>query len=68
MITDTVNSKDIGLKIIHYPEVRLAESATKEEVKFMERAFNTADIGCHIGNLLKRADAEIKIEGKITRV
>ena len=68
MATDAVNSKDRGLKIVHYPEVNMPKSATEEEIKFMERAFNTADMGCHIGNLLKRADAEIKIEGKITLV
>lgn len=65
MTTDAVNSKDKGLKIIHYPEVSLPVRATEEEIKFVERAFNTADMGCHIGNLLKRADADIKIEGKI---
>lgn len=68
MATDAVNSKDRALKIVHYPEVNMPKSATEEEIKFMERAFNTADMGCHIGNLLKRADAEIKIEGKITLV
>lgn len=65
MATDTVNSKDQGLKIVHYPEISMPETATEEEIKFVERAFNTADMGCHVGNLLKRADAEIKIEGKI---
>lgn len=65
MATDAVNSKDQGLKIVHYPEVTMLENATEEEIKFVERAFNTADMGCHVGNLLKRADAEIKIEGKI---
>ena len=68
MATDAVNSKNQGLKIVHYPEVNMPKTATEEEIKFMERAFNTADMGCHIGNLLKRADAEIKIEGKITLV
>lgn len=68
MATDAVNSKKQGLKIVHYPEVNMPKSATEEEIKFVERAFNTADMGCHIGNLLKRADAEIKIEGKITLV
>ena len=68
MATDAVNSKKQGLKIVHYPEVNMPKSATEEEIKFMERAFNIADMGCHIGNLLKRADAEIKIEGKITLV
>lgn len=65
MATDAVNSKDQGLKIVHYPEVTMPENATEEEIKFVERAFNTADMGCHVGNLLKRADAVIKIEGKI---
>ena len=65
MATDAVNSKDQGLKIVHYPEVTMPENATEEEIKFAERAFNTADMGCHVGNLLKRANAEIKIEGKI---
>ena len=68
MTTDAETSKDQGLKIIHYPEVNMPESATEEEIKFVERAFNTADMGCHIGNLLKRADAEIKIEGRITLI
>ena len=68
MATDAVNSKKQGLKIVHYPEVNMPKSATEEEIKFVERAFNTADMGCHIGNLLKRADADIKIEGKITLV
>lgn len=65
MTTDALNTKDKGLNIVHYPEISLPESATEEEIKFVERAFNTADMGCHVGNLLKRADAEIKIEGKI---
>ena len=65
MATDAVNSKDQGLKMVHYPEVSMPENTTEEEIKFVERAFNTADMGCHVGNLLKRADAEIKIEGKI---
>lgn len=65
METEAVNSKEKGLKIIHYPKVKLPENATEEEIKFVERAFTTSDMGCHIGNLLKKAGGSIDIQGEV---
>lgn len=48
MATDAVNSKDQGLKIMHYPEVSMPETSTEEEIKFVEHAFNTEDMGLKI--------------------
>ncbi|WP_366249559.1 OsmC family protein [Terribacillus aidingensis] len=55
-----------GFKLVHYPHVILSQDATEEQIESVKRTFLAADKACAVGNMLKKADAEITIEGKIT--
>ncbi|MDN4493230.1 OsmC family protein [Ureibacillus aquaedulcis] len=59
-------SKEEGFKIVHHPQMVLAAGATEEQVQLANRAFLAADKACAIGNLLKKADVGIDIEGKVS--
>lgn len=54
-----------GFKIIHYPIITLTAEATDAQVEATKRAFEGADKGCDIGNLLKVADVSIVVEGTV---
>lgn len=66
MDSEATLSKEEGLKIIHYPHITLSAEATEEQIQTANRAFMLADKGCAIGNMLKKADAQIHIKGKLT--
>lgn len=66
MDSDVTVSKEEGFKIIHYPHIRVSAGATEEQIKTANKAFILADKGCSIGNMLKKADAQIDIEGKVS--
>ncbi|WP_080848253.1 OsmC family protein [Cytobacillus gottheilii] len=59
-------SKEEGLKITHYPHITMSAEATEEQVQAAQRTFVSADKACAVGNLLKAANAQIDIEGKVT--
>ncbi|NGP46812.1 osmotically inducible protein OsmC [Bacillaceae bacterium SIJ1] len=63
--SDVSSSKD-EFKIIHYPHVVLAADATEEQAETANRLFEAADKGCDIGNMLRKADVQFAIEGKVT--
>ncbi|WP_245976869.1 OsmC family protein [Oceanobacillus arenosus] len=66
----TVNSEatisDNEFKIIHYPQIVLSEDATEEQIQSAIRATEAADKGCEVGNLLKKADVKIGIQGNVS--
>ena len=65
----TVNSEarisDNEFEIIHFPEIVLSADASDEQVQTAERATEEAEEGCEVGNILKKADVEIKVLGKV---
>lgn len=56
---------DDEFKIIHHPQLVLSENATDKQVQSAERLFVAADKGCVVGNLLKKADVKIEVQGEI---
>lgn len=66
MNSEAINSKEEGFKITHYPNVILSADATEEQIESANRAILAADKGCAVGNMLKKADVEIKIEGNVS--
>ncbi|WP_050182305.1 OsmC family protein [Domibacillus robiginosus] len=66
----TVNSEgflsDDELKIIHHPYIVLSEGVTEKQIEAANRLFAAADKGCTVGNLLKKADVKIEIQGKVS--
>jgi lipoyl-dependent peroxiredoxin len=65
METEATNSKEEGFKITHYPQVILSAEATEEEKQTAKRTIEAADKGCKVGNMLKKADVQINIIGKV---
>ena len=57
---------DDEFKIIHHPHMVLSENATDKQVQSAERLFAAADKGCVVGNLLKKADVRIEVQGEIS--
>lgn len=41
-------------------------NAAEKEILSVDRAFVAADKGCAVGTMLKKADAQIDIVGKVT--
>ncbi|WP_338787213.1 OsmC family protein [Metabacillus sp. FJAT-53654] len=66
MNTEATNSKEEGFKITHYPKVILSVDATKDQIESANRTIQAADKACAIGNMLKKADVQIMIEGKVS--
>lgn len=65
MDSKATNSKEEGLKIIHSPYVTLSVDVTEEQKQAANRAIAAADKACTVGNILKKADVQIDIEGKV---
>jgi osmotically inducible protein OsmC len=65
----TVNSaaeiSENEFTIIHFPEIVLSADASDEQVQTAERATEEAEKECEVGNILKKADVEIKVRGKV---
>ncbi|MCG1010557.1 OsmC family protein [Salinicoccus sp. ID82-1] len=59
-------TEENNLQIVHYPQITLSAEATEKEVQSVDRAFSSADKACAVGNILKKADNEISIEGSIS--
>ena len=57
---------DNEFTIIHYPEVVLSTDASEEQVQSAQRATEEAEKECEVGNILKKADVEIKVLGKVS--
>lgn len=64
--SEATNSKEEGFKFIHYPHVLLSADATEEQIQSVNRTIVAADKGCTIGNMLKKADVQIEIKGKVS--
>ncbi|MGK9184781.1 OsmC family protein [Priestia filamentosa] len=66
MIESKGMTSDDELKIVHHPHIVLSKNATEKQIQIAERLFATADKGCIVGNLLKKADVNIEIQGEIS--
>jgi peroxiredoxin-like protein len=66
MDSEASNSKEKGFKIIHYPHIILTADATEDQIQSANRAIVAADKGCTVGNMLKKADVQIDVEGKVS--
>lgn len=66
----TVNSEasisDNEFKINHYPHIVLSAGATEEQIQSAQRATEAAEKGCDVGNILKKADVKIEVQGKVS--
>jgi len=51
------------LTIKHFLEVRVPNDFNDNQINIIEDIINKADRGCHIGNMLRKAEVEIHIKG-----
>ncbi|PLS18688.1 osmotically inducible protein OsmC [Bacillus sp. M6-12] len=65
-VNSEANISDNEFKIIHYPHIVLSKDSTEEQIQSAQRAMEAADKGCEVGNLLKKADVKIEIQGKVS--
>jgi peroxiredoxin-like protein len=65
-VNSEANISDNEFKITHYPKIVLSAEATEKQVQSAQKAIDTADRGCEVGNLLKKADVIIKVQGKVS--
>ncbi|MGG3449263.1 OsmC family protein [Domibacillus aminovorans] len=65
-VNSEANISDNEFKIIHYPHIVLSAGASEEQIQSAQRAMEAADKGCEVGNLLKKADVKIEIQGKVS--
>ncbi|MGF9910678.1 hypothetical protein [Brevibacillus porteri] len=66
MDSEGTNSKKEGFKIAHYPQIVLSTDATEDQVQSAYEAVVTADHTCEVGNLLKKGDVQIHVEGNVS--
>lgn len=66
MNSEASNSKEEGFKIKHYPHIFLSADATEEQIQTANRVIVAADKGCAVGNMLKKADVQIDVVGKVS--
>ncbi|MBY7142001.1 OsmC family protein [Virgibacillus sp. NKC19-3] len=66
MNSEGTNSREEGFQIIHYPYIILSANATEKDIQSVNRAFTSADKGCAVGNMLKKADVQIDIVGNVS--
>lgn len=57
---------DDEFKIIHHPRIVLSEDATEKQIQMANRLLTAADKACIVGNLLKKANVKIEIQGDIS--
>ncbi|NRR75576.1 OsmC family protein [Tetragenococcus halophilus] len=65
MATEITNG-DKNLEIYHEPKLVLSTSASAEDKAAAERAIDSADKTCAVGNILKTAGIHIQIQKNIT--
>lgn len=51
------------LTIKHFLEVRVPNDFNDNQINIIEDIINKADRGCHIGNMLRKAEVEIHVKG-----
>jgi peroxiredoxin-like protein len=70
VVEHAVNSEatisDNGFKITHYAQIVLSADATEAQIQSAQRAIEGADRGCEVGNLLKKADVTIEVQGNVS--
>lgn len=66
MESEVVDFKETGFSLDHHVQVNLAPDATDEQIDSVKSAFQTADKACMISNVLKRAGAQIQIDGSVS--
>lgn len=66
MESDASDSKEFGIVVEHRPLVNLTADATLEQSDAARSAFEAADKACAVGNLLKKAGVQIRIDGAVS--
>lgn len=66
MNSEATISKEEGFKIIHYPHIILSANATEEQIQITNKAIESAEEESGIGKMLKKADVQIDIAGKVS--
>lgn len=66
MSTEAINSKEEGFKITHHPQIVLSDDGTEDQVQSAYETMMAADQRCEVGNMLKKADVQIQVEGKVS--
>ncbi|MBM1173870.1 OsmC family protein [Microvirga arabica] len=64
--SEASDPKEAGFTIGHQITVNLLPEATQEQVDAAGSALQQADKACFIGNLLKKADILISVEGSVS--
>jgi len=66
MDTESTHSKEEGFKIIHVPHITLSAGSTEDQVESAQKAIEVANRRCEVGNILRKADVDIKADGKVS--
>ena len=66
MNTESTKSKEEGFTIMHSPHITLSADATNDQIQSAHKAIEIADRRCEVGNLLRKADVQIKAEGAVS--
>src|SRR5690625_2705694 len=64
--TESTNTKEEGFTIMHSTYIILSAGATDDHIQSAQKAIEIADKRCEVGNLLRKADVQIKADGKVS--
>lgn len=59
------DAKSKNLIIHHFIEIKVPTEINEDKITIIEDTINKADRACHIGNMLKKADVEIHVQGTV---
>jgi lipoyl-dependent peroxiredoxin len=65
METKASDARESGFAMEHRLHVTLLSGATTEQLAAVQMAFAAADRACAVGNMLKKADVRISVEGSV---
>lgn len=63
--TESTKSKE-EFQILHVTDITLSAEATDDQVEAAHKSIEMADKRCEVGNMLRKADVQIKAEGKVS--
>ncbi|SDI57211.1 OsmC family protein [Natribacillus halophilus] len=64
--TESIKSKEEGFKIIHDTRITVSADATEAQIQSAHKTIEIADNKCEVGNMLRKADVQIKAEGNVS--
>lgn len=65
LVSQVSEIKEAGFTIGHQVRAALSAEATDDQVQAANSAFEAADRACAIGNILKKAGAQVSIDGSV---